>query len=417
MMKRLATYFLLAIVILAGCNKAFNPTVTSSNANILVVEGLINTGTDSTVITLSRTVLVKNKTTVNPERGAIITVEDGQRVVLTLPEKTNGRYASPPFGMDNTKQYRLRIKTNTGKVYLSDLVNAKVTPAIDSVGYNVIANGIQIYVNAHDVTNNTRYYRYTYRETWEFNAMYNSGYVYDASIKDIIPRPSSQQIHHCYGTDTSAHTIINSTAKLSQDVAFQVPINLITSSSEKIGIKYSILVRQQALTKEAYAFYENLQKNTENLGSIFDAQPSTLIGNIHNVADASEPIIGFISAGTTTAKRIYILKLTLPGNFKPLSEIPGCRVDTAINGPPSNLPTAGGTGFYTLTALTAPPPQGAGNPIEPFGFYPPPLDPLSGRGHIETGGTPGNQRGYLFSSVPCTDCTIRGKVSVPYFWK
>ncbi|MBC7399361.1 MAG: DUF4249 domain-containing protein [Mucilaginibacter sp.] len=408
---------MLAIVILTGCKKAFTPTVTSSNANILVVEGLINTGTDSTVITLSRTVLVNNKTTANPERGAVVTVENAQTTVLTLPEIAKGIYAWPQVSLDKTKQYRLRIKTSNGKTYLSDLVDVKITPPIDSVGYNITGNGLQIYANTHDASNSSRYYRYTYRETWRFHARYPSNFIYQIGILDILPRTPAQQIYYCYGTDTSAHTVLNSTALLSQDVAYQAPITTILATSEKIEMKYSILVRQQALTKAAYTFYDNLKKNTENLGSIFDAQPSTLIGNIHNIADASEPVIGFICAGTTYAKRIYILKEALPKSFETEPGILGCKIDSAYNGSVPSKPNGAQISYYTLQALTQPPPQGAGNPIEPFGDFPNFINPQAGRGHIELAKTDPSTNGYLFSSVPCTDCTIRGKVSVPYFWK
>src|ERR1700743_2154350 len=77
MMKRII-YILTAIAIITfGCTKPFSPTSVSTNANILVVEGFINTG-DSTIIQLSRTVIIANKTTANPETKAIITVENAQ---------------------------------------------------------------------------------------------------------------------------------------------------------------------------------------------------------------------------------------------------------------------------------------------------------------------------------------------------
>lgn len=395
-----ALQLLMVAVFMAGCKKAFTPVVTSTNASILVVEGFINTGTDSTIIRLSRTVLVNNKTTVNPERNAIVTVETQQGTVLTLVEIAKGVYASPPVSLDNTKQYRVRIKTSSGKVYLSDLVSAKVTPPIDDIDFVVKGIGIQIYVNAHDAANNARYYRYTFSETWEFVTKYEAPYIVNDT--SVLLRTPEQQVHQCYGRDSSARTILNSTAALSQDIVAAFPIVTVDSTSEKLQRKYSILVSQQALSKEAYVFYDNIKKNTEDLGNIFDAQPSLLIGNIHNINDPTEAVIGFISAGTIQKKRIFISRAGLPKWTIPFPA--GCKVDTAYYFQPHFVPitndfkTPRPHTFYVEEALIPLPPTRAGLPIMYFGPYT-------------------TNDGYLFSTPICTDCTLRGVNKKPAFWK
>ncbi len=370
----------LAMVIVSfySCQKPLDLKATSTNANILVVEGLINTATDFTTIKLSRTVIIGNKTTANPEGGATISIENAQATVTTLKEIAKGTYSSSPviLNLDRTKQYRLRIKMANGKIYLSDLVDVKVTPPIDSVGYAVKNNGIQLYVNTHDDTNTSRYYLYNYAETWRFNARYFSTLVSNGSV--FIQRMQGQFINECFGDEGSANILLNSTAALNQDVVYQFPLTFIDGKSEKISVKYSTLVTQTTLTKEAYVFWENLKKSTESLGSIFDAQPSQLIGNIHNIADASEPVIGYISAGTTQTKRIFISKQELPSNF--ITEYPfACRIDTAKT------------------------PADADLSIKTPNIY------------IALGYSEKNQ--VLYSNRPCSDCTIRGTVTQPAFWK
>ncbi|MDO3626770.1 DUF4249 family protein [Mucilaginibacter sp. BT774] len=78
---------------------------------------------------------------------------------------------------------------------------------------------------------------------------------------------------------------------------YQNPILSIASSAEKLSVEYSILVKQYALSADAYKFYANLKKNTEQLGSIFDAQPSAIRGNIHFVTTPAEPVIGYLCIG------------------------------------------------------------------------------------------------------------------------
>jgi hypothetical protein len=365
----------ITLIIFYSCQKPIDIKATTTNANILVVEGLINVQTDSTKIKLSRTVVIGNKTTTNPEGLATVSIETAQGTVVTLKEIAKGTYVTPILNLDKTKQYRLRIRLANGKIYLSDLTDVKVTPPIDSVGYTFKNNGIQLYVNTHDDTNNSRYYLYNYAETWRFDAKYNSNWVTNGASLAI--RKPEQYVNECFGTGELFNIILNSTTALSQDVTYQFPIVFIEGTSEKIGIKYTILVTQTALTKEAYAFWENLKKSNE-LGSIFDSQPSQLIGNVHNVADASEPVIGYISAGTIQTKRIYINKSELPSTFK--TEYPySCRIDSV-----------GGVDIFTL------------------------LVPLSTR--YATLGK-GDEGKYGFSDKPCADCTVRGTVKKPAFWQ
>ena len=373
-MKNIKFYFGSTLLISAiySCQKPIDLKATTTNANILVVEGLINVQTDSTKIKLSRTVVIGNKTTANPEGLATVSIETAQATVATLKEIARGTYATPVLNLDKTKQYRLRVKLANGKIYLSDLTDVKVTPPIDSIGYTVKNNGLQLYVNAHDDTNNSRYYLYNYAETWRFDAKYFSNYVTNGA--GLVGR--NQWVDQCFGNGDLFNIIVNSTTALSQDVTYQFPLVFIEGTSEKIGIKYTILVTQTALTKEAYAFWENLKKSNE-LGSIFDSQPSQLVGNVHNVADSAEPVIGYISAGTIQTKRIYINKNELPSTFKMVYPY-ACRVDSADRSSAEAILVPLSTRYATL-------------------FF------ADGK--------------YGFTDKPCGDCTTRGTVKQPAFWK
>jgi len=381
-MKQVKFYIGLITLIMSfySCQKPIDIQAATTNANILVVEGLINAGTDLTTIKLSRTVIIGNKNTANPESGATITIENAQATIATLKETVKGTYSSSAtvLNLDKTKQYRVRIKTANGKIYLSDLVDVKITPPIDSVGYTIKNNGIQIYANAHDDTNNSRYYLYDYAEAWIFNTRFYSSYVSNGSSVSV--RTPAQVVSSCFDETATANIFLNSTAALNQDISYQFPLIFIEGSSERISVRYSILVNQTVLTKDAYAFWENLKKSTEALGSIFDVQPSQLIGNIHNIADPAEPVIGYISAGTTQNKRIYINKRDLPVSF--ITKYPySCRVDTAKS--PGDIATY----VISLTNGTTP-------------LNPNPDGP-----------------GYLFTDKTCADCTIRGTVQKPAFWQ
>ena len=228
-----------------------------------------------------------------------------------MPERSPGKYASAALNLSASKKYRLSIKTAKSVTYISDFVEAKVTPLIDSINYEVLENGVQVYVNSHDDSKKSIYYRWEYAETWEFFSAFYSFLVWNGnSLEDRDMQ--NNNISRCWTTNTSHPITLGSSAKLENDVIYRQRLTFLNSHSEKISYKYSVLARQYVLTKDAYEFWENLKKSTETLGSIFDPQPSQINGNIRNVANAAEPVIGYVSAGTYHEKRIFILKNNLP---------------------------------------------------------------------------------------------------------
>lgn len=365
------------LMVLSGCKKPYTPQTVSAPNNYLVVEGVIDTGPDSTFVKLSRTVDVSTKKSFKPELFAEVDVESDANVSYPLPEKGNGTYASAPLNLDNGHKYRLYIKTADSRTYLSDFVEAKTTPDIDSLGYKIQSNGVQVYVSAHDAASKTRYYRWDYDETWLFHTTYISLY----KLVDNLPvyRPPAEQIYQCWGSDTATNITLASTTRLSTDLVTQQPIAFIPSSAEKLGERYSIVVRQYALTQAGYEYYVNLKKNTEQLGDIFDTQPSSIKGNISCTSNPSEPVIGFISAGTISKKRIFVDRRELPAwRTYTYYDERDCLQDTI------SLKTPDKVRFYYAGP--------------PYGYLPTSLP-------------------YLAASIECVDCTLRGTNKQPDFWK
>jgi len=378
-------YILTVLLMLAtfACKERFNPPEVDTNLNYLTVEGLINTsGVDSTIIRVSRTVKLTNKTTLQPELKAILTIESSDNTIKrNLTERSFGVYYALPFALDATKQYRLRIKTAAGKEYVSDFTEVKVSPPIDEVGFDAQTTGepgIQIYANTRDATNKSRYYKWDFVEIYEFDSRVYTGYI--ADNRNIRPRNSiTEDIFTCWRTVNSNTIVLASTAKLTNDVLNKTPIERISPNNERLSKKYSILVNQQVLTKDAFDFWEILRKNTEQVGSIFDAQPSQLQGNIHSVSNPDEIVIGYISAGTVQHKRIFIDPAAIPREFRYIKP-PTCPFDT--------IKVQDYSGFYS-------------------GYQIPILPVYDG---------PGAQIGYLTTSTACIDCTLRGTNIRPSFW-
>src|SRR5579859_1452089 len=181
---RLIICALLAIVF--GCKKAYNPKVISSANNYLVVEAVINTGSDSTIIRLSRTVPLSSNSGATPETGAVVTIISDANVTYPVVEKGNGIYMGAPINANGPAKYSLKIFASNGESYQSDFVEAKNSPPIDSVYYKITGGGINIYADTHDPTNNSRYYRWDFNETYVFASAFNSSGIFVQTPLDTV---------------------------------------------------------------------------------------------------------------------------------------------------------------------------------------------------------------------------------------
>src|ERR1700752_1806444 len=102
--------FFCVILLFLSCKKPFLPPLNQSDHNrYLVVEGVI-TGSDPTMIKLSRTKLVDTSKTNLPGTGAVVKIESDAHATIPLAEIKPGTYAAPPFNLDPAHKYRLDIK-------------------------------------------------------------------------------------------------------------------------------------------------------------------------------------------------------------------------------------------------------------------------------------------------------------------
>lgn len=368
-------FILITIIFASACREPFDSGIRPEQTNYLVVEGFIN-AVGSTTITLSRTLPLKDTSKLKPEIYAQVKIEGEDNSVYNVSEKGSGIYSSDSCNLNRNQKYRLHI-TAGGKDYLSAFVPVKITPLIDSVSWKPDNGGVHIYVNTHDAQNKSIYYKWDYEETWEIHSafgnslIYSNGFIYNRPL-DEIPK-----LYYCWGSRNSTNITLASSRHLSSDIISEAPIVSIPPGSEKISVRYSILVKQTTLDRQGYEFYQLMKKNTESIGSVFDALPSENAGNIVCVSNPSEKAIGYIVASTAEQKRIFILPSEIPQAFYR----PGCYTIYVDNHPDSIIKYFNGAGFR--------PYQCDGCPFA---------------------------KGYYSSTPECIDCRERGSSEKPSFW-
>src|SRR6185312_13502929 len=119
-MKNGLKIFLVLIAVLASwlaCKKPYSPKLVGNNTHYMVVEGIINTGNDSTIFKLTKTVAVSARLDSTAVLGAGVIIEGKSGDAHLLSELGNGRYGAGPLGLDSTKLYRVHILTVEGVEY------------------------------------------------------------------------------------------------------------------------------------------------------------------------------------------------------------------------------------------------------------------------------------------------------------
>ncbi|AUD04115.1 DUF4249 domain-containing protein [Spirosoma pollinicola] len=114
-------------------------------------------------------------------------------------------------------------------------------------------------------------------------------------------------------------------------------------------------VRQSSLTPDAYRYFKLFADQTQNTGGLADTPPTAPIGNVHNVANAKEVVVGYFTASGVFSKNIYIDRKDYQGvplGYDPITgypQQPGGELFLALYGRSPNgegSPRPGSNNFF-----------------------------------------------------------------------
>ncbi|WP_460584870.1 DUF4249 domain-containing protein [Hymenobacter arcticus] len=367
------------------------PAVLNAPTSFLVVDGFIN-GNGATRIKLSRTTNVTATTTPPAEKGARLFIIDNMGGRYALSEKTPGFYRSDSLLLPIGRQYQLRITTATNATYESALVPLLTTPIIDKLTWQLNGDKVAVLLNTHDASAQARFYRWSFVETWEFNAGFRSEVEYFPTTsgpgridKRVTP------IYTCWRTERPTNIKQTSTAQLSQNALTDFNLFDIATRAERLKIRYSVLVSQVAETAEEFAYYEQLRKNTEAVGTVNDPLPTQLTGNVRRTDNAAEPVLGFVSAHTLQQQRLFIDHTQLPylADYQYDTPYKSCIASNVYFCVSQGSCDAESVIKLFATATNIP------------------LDGIN---------DPNYGLGYSAASADCADCRTRGTTTKPKFW-
>lgn len=305
---------LLILSLPAACIEPYYPPSGAGAGNQMVVNGFIDATSKSATVSLSRAIALGEAAPIPVEEDARVTITTSNGEKYLLDETSAGIYDVKDVSVDLNATYALHIVTKDGRSYSSDDVPVLRSPAIDSVSWRPQEDGVDFYVNTHDPEGKTRFYRWVFNETWEYNVETWSDYKKVNNLP--VYRDPEDWVYTCWQTQNSTNILINSTKRYTQDLVSMFQVYHVPKGSRKFSHFYRLTVQQRAVSEQEFEYWQLMKKTTENLGGLFDPLPTQVIGNVHSDDDAAEDVLGYFSAGITSEKVLMMKYLDLPGYLR-----------------------------------------------------------------------------------------------------
>jgi len=301
---------------LSTCEERYTPDLDAKYENVMVIEGEITNAPGPYTVKLSSSVSVNTSQAI-PLTGYLVEIIDnmGNSEILTETEK--GMYNTSHDGIQGIvgREYNIRIVATNGREYTSEPELLRPPPPIDSVFAKVetVANddlpydieGYRFYVNTHTLSSEPTYLLWRLNSTYKYSADLIIRWMYDGQLNVYT---NSDSLRYCWlsnkiytyflfnNENTSIHTIEN------------FPLHYVATDVRDLSIRYSLLTQQYSVSKKAYIFWNNVKEQNENLGDLYTKQPFQIRGNIFNVNNSSEPVLGYFTVAGVNEKRIFVNK-------------------------------------------------------------------------------------------------------------
>ena len=248
--------------------------------------------------------------------------EDGTRVPATkagydylsseMPyaSSLSGQVSGPVY-FDTSKlradqRYRLHCDI-VEDILETDWIDVCPAPVIDALTYQKNEGYKELHIGLSMHCMGSSYFRWSFRETWEYHSPVNSDLYYNPN-NGFVEKfwvnglPSN---YYCWNDRSGGQIQLFSTENQIEDRFEELAFHRIPLSDMRIQVLYRITVQLEAMSRDAYAYWNNIRANSEQQGSLFAPIPSQMTGNIHFLSNTKRSVIGYINAAKSAEATLY----------------------------------------------------------------------------------------------------------------
>ena len=349
------------------------------------------------------------------EQDALVTVSDDLGNNYRFNETSPGTYTSEvAFEAQQGVAYELQVVTADGTSYYSARESYNGDAEIDQLYASREFNeegkeGVYIYLDGTGADEDSKYYRYTYEETYKIKSPnwqpqdfvltnYNPCALPVITYDLKIINREDEEGKVCYGKQGSNEIIQHSTLGFQENRITRFPIRFLDRNNFIISHRYSVLVKQFVQSQRAYNFYRTLDSFSTSESVFSSVQPGLLEGNIKADGNLDKKVLGYFEVAPVTEKRLYFNY----SDLFPDEPLPDYAIACNPWSPPLEHPS------YCYTGMVIwPCPLSI---VESVNINLISYHSLNSEG---VGVCPGP---YLVNYRACGDCTVLGASQVPDFW-
>jgi hypothetical protein len=330
------SFFLLLAFLFSLCKDPYQFD-TNSQAGVLVVDGNINDLPGPYILNLG--VTTNPQSLPGPVSGALASVSDDYGNSESYTETGNGRYqlnGTAVHGIPG-RSYTLHITLANGQTYhsTSELMPTAPKPS-DSLFFKVvpvpvIVNGVQVQPLYANIYLNTRfegnggYFRWTVSEAYSVIPIPQPPYSPTCIVYPIL---SFYNLNVIDRSDYAGNSIDN--------------ILLISRASDfTFATAHYFIVTQSGMNSAAYNYWVAVQKLITNVGTVFQTPPYTIRGNMSNINNSNELVVGYFEASTQQIERIPVYGGEVPSTItatKWCELLPECYNCLSLQGSTTTIP-------------------------------------------------------------------------------
>ncbi|MEI7723727.1 MAG: DUF4249 domain-containing protein [Bacteroidota bacterium] len=305
---------ILILLLMASCIKLYDPVIDANVENKYVVSGRITDveGWQEVGVSLSAPIDAPKYV---PVSGCQVTIVDDKGNAFPLEEFSPGQY-HVWMGRESLQagtSYKVAVTAPDGEELASGFDKMPAGPKLDSVYYaikeiptsnpGINKTVMQFYVDLNAQGNYSQYYKWEVIETWEYQAARPVEYYYDGTFHQVYPPDYTNFV--CWANGPVKNVFTLSTKSLTQNSYKQYPLHMIDGNTSRLGILYSMLVSQLALSEGAYNYWEQLRINSNEQGGLYEKQPLAIQGNLVNLSHPDRVVLGYFYTASLSSKRYF----------------------------------------------------------------------------------------------------------------
>lgn len=306
------------IVIVIGClwYACIEPYEINSKTvdKVLVVDGAITNQTSANELRIFYSARFAREAIIETVSDANVTLYDNEGNSWPFLFSENACYETPEnFRGKPDNSYYIEIVTTDGRKYRSEPEIMQKPVDIDKITYEytqkqqvndagniVTIDGYQVYLSVKDPENDQNFYRWKWKGTFEIITDWITNGIPHDSL------PSAKCCRECWISE-----YMKSDVNISDDTYFAGgklechPVQFIPWGIRFNCGKYHIALEQHSISKKAYNFWRQIDGQISFSGFV-DETPAYVRGNIRNIDNPDELVLGWFGAYAVSKKSIFV---------------------------------------------------------------------------------------------------------------